>query len=405
LAGFGQEPAVADYRQNLENDAVKNYMQEVRYEPGDDSELELYRKNMSYRGDWPKPVTMVMPQTMAESVVIVCCDDETLQDSLTFHVATDKRIIELYNLIPQRTYRYEMKDGETVLQHGKISTEGQVRMLNIQGAAYNIRDLGGWKTIDNKRIKYGKIIRGSELNGNHIATEEGINLLRELGVEAEVDLRAFYNPGNNTSVFGFTNTSQTPYGEVPSFYYASDSGQLPKHLEQSNWQYRWRTEFNFIVRNLRVGRTIYQHCVFGKDRTGFLSFLLEGLLGVPYDGLAKDYELSYFSNTEASKKDSLDKAFNYICQLEGETVRDKFYNYFRNKIKATQEDIDFFCDYMLEDVKDDDSGITTAIERRPSAVSEDGYYDLMGRRVSNLRRGSVYIRKEKNGSTRKVYCH
>jgi hypothetical protein len=111
---------------------------------------------------------------------------------------------------------------------------------------------------------------------------------------------------------------------------------------------KWQLEFNFIVNNIRQGRAVYEHCVYGEDRTGFLSFLLEGLLGVSYSDLAKEYELTFFCNKIKSTKDSIDKVFDYIETMDGATLRDKFNAFFVNKIKAKQEDIDFFRSEMLE---------------------------------------------------------
>ena len=349
-----------DYEVNIENDAVHQYMVDVIYEPHGLSVIDNYRKDLQYRGDWPRPVMVDLPEFNTDSLLIVCCDDETLNDSLTFHVSTENKTAQLYNFIPNRTYRYQIKDDNDVLQQGKIETKGQLRMIKVCNTVNNVRDIGGWKTIDNKQIRYGKIFRGSDLNGTHIATEEGINVLRELGVGAELDLRAWYNAGNNTSAFGFSSNFSSE--EVARYFYSSNSGQLPSHMSNYTWQSKWRQEFQFIINNLRQGRCIYEHCVQGKDRTGFLSFLLEGLLGVPYSELVKDYELTFFiyGTNIKSTKDTIDKVFDYIDTMDGETLRDKFNTYFINKIRVEQSDIDYFRDNMLEAIKPEDAAIQEA---------------------------------------------
>ena len=45
------------------------------------------------------------------------------------------------------------------------------------------------------------------------------------------------------------------------------------------------------------------HCVAGIDRTGFLSVLLESLMGSPLDEMARDYMLSFVDASEYSKSD------------------------------------------------------------------------------------------------------
>ena len=396
---FGQDtkPTI-DYYFNIENDAVNRYINEVIYEPHDTSLIDNYRQGVKYRMDWPNPVIIDIPQTNLDSLFIYCCDDENLQDSLNFHVSAENSKAELNNFIPNRIYRYEIKNGEDVLQKGKIRTSGQLRMINVCNTISNVRDLGGWKTADSMQLRYGKIFRGTELNGSHIATTEGIDILRGLGIGAELDLRANYNEGHNVSAFGFSSVPSS--GDVATYYYTSDSGQLPSHMTKTNWLIKWRLEFKFIVNNLRQGRAIYEHCVWGKDRTGYLSFLLEGLLGVSYSDLVKDYELSYFVYNTKSTKDSIDKVFDYINTMPGKTLRDKFNAFFINKLGVQQFDIDYFRSEMLEAIRKEDNGIKD-INNDIELTKENILYDLSGRRVKDVKKGNIYIIRDRYGHTRK----
>ena len=356
LCSYGQNSIpTRDYQVDLENEAVSQYMREVVYKPHDKSLIDNYRQDLQYRGDWPNPVVMDLPQSTTDSLFIYCCDDETFQDSLKYRVSTTQNTAELYNLIPNRIYRYQIKDDNDILQQGKIYTSGQLRQIKVCSSVANVRDLGGWKTTNNMQIRYGKIIRGSELNGIHIATDEGINTLRGLGTSAELDLRADYNKEHSISAFEFNRYSSED-GEIPAYYYSSDSGQLPSHMTDDTYLTKWRLEFKFIMKNLRKGRSIYEHCVYGKDRTGYLSFLLEGLLGVSYSDLAKEYELSFFVHKTESTKDSIDKVFDYIETMDGETLRDKFNTFFVEKIRIKQSDIDDFRNLMLEAIKPEYQG-------------------------------------------------
>ena len=393
-----------DYEVYLENDAVRRYMNEVRYEPHDSTLIDNYRKELKYRADWPNPVVVDIPQTSADSVVIICCDDETLKDSLLFKVATLNNSAKLYNLIPNRTYRYEIKYNDDVLQQGKIHTKGQVRMINVCNTVYNVRDLGGWKTADSMQVRYGKIYRGTELNGNYIATPEGIELLRKLGVGAELDLRANYNKGSNTSAFSFSRYASE--GTVATYYYTNDSGQLPSDITRYSWQSKWRLEFNFIVNNLRQGRSIYEHCVYGKDRTGYISLLLEGLLGLSFNELIKEYELTYFwRSSEESTKDSIDKVIDYIKTMDGETLRDKFNTYFIDHLGVKQSDIDYFRSEMLEAIKpkDIDDNAIKNMEYHYDSSDDVILYNLNGLRVLSAVNSGFYLVRNRKGQTRKLF--
>lgn len=405
LSAYGQQVIERDYHVNLENEAVRSYMKEVVYEPGDTSLIDNYKINVKHIGDWPLPVVVDIPTVNADSVLIECVNNEIMPEEFYhFKAPTDNNTYEIFNLTPNRIYQYRIIDNEHVLQQGKIYTEGQVRMIKIPRESCNIRDMGGWKTVDNQRMKYGKIIRGSELNGELSTTEEGINILRSLGISSELDMRAWYNNnGNNTSAFGFQDEKTTPADEVPTYYYTNNSGQLPEHMSVFNWQYRWRKEFQFIVANLREGRTIYQHCVNGRDRTGYLSVLLEGILGVSYSDIIKDFELTYFAFNLKSKKDSIDKVFNYIEKLRGTTLRDKFETYFLYELSVSASDIEYFRSEMLEpDTSDETNVVIHHVGKSRNEKPSDCLYDLAGRRLSAIGDRQLYITRDKDGNVRKM---
>ncbi len=412
LTSQAQQPVIRDYTVNLENPDIQRYIDEVTYTPEDASVISSYYKGEKYFMYYPNPVVIDLPETTSDSLSVVCYVASTNSDSLTFRVpaATDKA--SLYNLIPRRLYNYEVHDGDALLQQGTIVTQGRVRFIKVDGTVNNVRDLGGWKTADGKmRIKYGKLFRGSELNWQYEATPAGLEMLRQLGVGAEIDMRARWEALDKSnghpetegvSVFGFLPSSSTPKDEVPTYLYTNDSGQLPSHMDVYSWQYRWRQEFQFIVNNLRQGRSIYYHCIYGRDRTGYLSLLLEGLLGLSYSDIFKEYELSNLVTIGIDRKSTFDEVISYIMSLSGETLNDKFTNFFKNKIRATQLDIDYFRSEMLEENIDND--IITAIREPMSVRTADvapAVYDMSGRRVSQPRAG-IYLTPGADGKYRKM---
>ena len=408
-----QQVLELNYKVNVENEVIRRYMKEVSYMPGEPSRLNDYKSYGGIVVYHPNPLVIDVPYYRTDSLHIVCCDAKTHEDSIVYDVFTEDNKVTLYNLIPQRTYYYEVKDDVgQLLQKGQIATSGQVRMLRIDGNVLNVRDLGGIETTDGMRIRYGKLFRGSELNWAYEATPEGLAMLRQLGVDAEIDMRNYREAIDNqaqsgVSVFGFHGSSSTPAGEVPTYLYTNDSGQIPSNIDTYLWKYKWRQEFEFIVNNLRVGRGIYYHCILGRDRTGYLSFLLEGLLGVPYNELIKDYELSFmFSGID--KKEQIDETFDFIDNMEGATLRDRFNSYFRIKLGVSQEDIDFFCAEMLEEVPEEPENPftpTTGITATPQSASSlrTPCYDLQGRRISDAQpRRGICVQADGQGGYRKV---
>ena len=383
------------FHATIQNEAVSRFMSEVTYSTMDDvSQVDEYLKTAAAgeRLDVPQPVYVQLPELLRTYMgnknfsVLYWLDgttDAEVTDTVTAKV--NSQGAPIYDVQPGVECQYNTYFYNNVIGSGTVTTEGPVRMINLE-TMRNVRDLGGWTTIDGRTIKYGKLIRGSELNGMHVASAADIRHLRILGVEAELDLRADYEDAHGVSAFGFKSARQAGSDEQATYLYTSDSGQLPAHLTQYMYLQRWRQEFNFIVANLRASRTIYFHCRWGADRTGYLSLLLEGLLGVPYDGLIKDYELTSFASLN-KKKEMIDPVIEIVLTHKGETLQEKFEDFWVKRVGVKQTDVDYFINEMLEGEE-----VVTSVSKVQQSPVSTITYDLMGRPVSPNYKGLV-IRK------------
>ena len=377
---------------NVENDAVQDFLDEVSYEYSTNSQiLDYLSDDSTVRLDIPRPAVLPIPETTAEKVVVSYGEMIDFSDCLTMEIPVSEGQVSIYNLIPNREYFYKMEADGDVLMQGEIKTDGRVRMIYVP-TAFNIRDMGGWETADGRIIKYGKIYRGSELNGDNVASEADIETLRQLGIAAEIDMREnSESDGAGISAFGFTSE-----GNSPTYLYTNNSGCCDRiHLTGYTWTQRYRKEFEFIISNLRQGRPVYHHCIRGADRTGMLAFLLEGLLGVSYDQMMKDYELTSFYLLRDKKQ--MDFAYEYILSLNGETLQDKFKYYFTNRLYVSQANINYFLEEMLE------PRVLVGINELPSTIQHPQStitYDLQGRPISSDAKG-VRIQVDADGATRK----
>ena len=383
------------FHANIQNEAVSRFMSEVTYSTMDDvSQVDEYLKTAAAgeRLDVPQPVYVQLPELLRTYMgnknfsVLYWLDgttDAEVTDTVTAKV--NSQGAPIYDVQPGVECQYNTYFYNNVIGSGTVTTEGPVRMINLE-TMRNVRDLGGWTTIDGRIIKYGKLIRGSELNGMHVASAADIRHLRILGVEAELDLRADYEDAHGVSAFGFKSARQAGSDEQATYLYTSDSGQLPAHLTQYMYLQRWRQVFNFIVANLRASRTIYFHCRWGADRTGYLSLLLEGLLGVPYDGLIKDYELTSFASLN-KKKEMIDPVIEIVLTHKGETLQEKFEDFWVKRVGVKQTDVDYFINEMLEGEE-----VVTSVSKVQQSPVSTITYDLMGRPVSPNYKGLV-IRK------------
>ena len=384
-------------RVNVENEVVKRYLDEVVYAVGDSSRVTDY-EIMPARNDSPRPAVVPVPVADVSGLKLFVSDDVAYANALVIEVEEGATEVAVYNLVPWQKYYFKLVAGDTILRRGEIHTEGQVRMINVPSIS-NVRDLGGWLVAGGRCIKYGRIYRGRELNGSHIADSVDLAVLTDqLDIGAELDMRAAYNQGNNVSAFGFLNAKEVGQDEVASYYYTSDSGQLVEHLTNYLYIYRWRREFNFIVDNLRAGRNIYIHCVWGANRTGYLALMMEGLLGVGYDGLVKDYELTTFCGQRLEKKEKIDGALEFFQNQEGNTLQEKFRNYFLKKLNVSKSNIDFFLSEMLTDT---DSPIVTQVNSPSTQRMEKACFDLQGRKLPSGTKG-LTIEIGSDGKARKV---
>ena len=184
--------------------------------------------------------------------------------------------------------------GKTVTESAASSfrTEDLVpRWITIKGKVGNIRDLGGYRTRDGKRVKQNIVFRGQGLNNNSVDKEiPGQNrlmimdldyFLKDVKMHTDLDLR---------STGETANMKVSPLGETVQFIQHSSpcySGMFSKGGKST-------TAKNFRVFCDPKNYPIYFHCIGGADRTGSLAFILEAVLGVSEQEIEMDYEHTFY---------------------------------------------------------------------------------------------------------------
>ena len=297
LQAFAQE--IKEYC--LENDAAHRYLNEVTYNSDDYTYTKItdycdpvpyrYYKYDGYRKDQPLPVGIKLTSALdTVSTLYVSEDGATIDYTMT--IAKGQDSVNVYNLIPGRTYQYKVvypkQDGTLVTADSSaFKTTGTLRMLKIDGV-FNVRDMGGWTGLGGHAIKYGKLIRGSRLNVNgsstKIITNNGIAELRNVGIKAELDLRNSSDAANATYSFlgsdiPIKNIEKAYSSRISTF---SDNPQSIQGIKQ-------------IIAWLKQDKPIYFHCSVGADRTGTVAYLIGALCGMSEDELCKEFELTSFS--------------------------------------------------------------------------------------------------------------
>lgn len=312
---------------NIEHPALQAYLADTTYDHNNDIDVsviaryadkELYGPHL----DWPQGKTLtwtpVAPTDRIAEIRITLSEDIDFRDSLTYFPATSATTYTIYNFIPNRTYYYKAEerhlDGTTsLLTSGVFRTEGQVRMMRIEGAD-NVRDIGGWPTQFGVPIKYGKLYRSGHLDEVSPASYHDFVENWQLG--AEVDLRGLFKtePHLSASKLG----SKVRFTRVMSDSYALES-QRKQYVRSLRW----------IIFQMRQGKVVDWHCGVGCDRCGTLSFLIEGVLGVSEADLCRDYELSCFRGHKRPRSHvGFRKLLPFIKQQgPADNLAQCFYNY------------------------------------------------------------------------------
>lgn len=372
------EPDPADPQEyNLENRLVRSYLNRLDKQPYKDGDYtyswidDYWQLSTTYRKDRPAGVTVQWTKDVkTSSQKIYVSENPDFADSWCWSVKNSLTSYEILNLVPGCKYYWKvvgiLSGNETVLKEGEFLTTGRRRFLSIDNIC-NVRDLGGIPTLDGRTISYCHLYRGGEMNGYNQDYDDkycrvsayGITELRQCGIAADLDLRTADEA---------VNITESPLGKDIDYV----------RFESANTYYYdkfWTSDvyikaFQWMINELRRGKPVLFHCIYGADRTGTLAFLIEALLGVGENQIAMDYELTSFSyglNAPPRRRGPKNElsVYRYRQMLEGVLTSSKFKgkdlqervrNFLLNgypgaKAPVTtipEEDLDWFVSIMLE---------------------------------------------------------
>ena len=276
------------------NDNVKNYLDADTEE----EQIEALGHNKPFNDQVRKTLSWEVGSGSSFTVEV-----STEQDfkHLKSYQTNRKSIILPGTLIPGTRYYYRVKDsnGNIILNNRGFDVDGtySVRTIAVDGVS-NVRDAGGWTAKDGHKVLYGKIYRGGRLLN---ITEDGKEtLLGELGVKTELDLRSSSQDGTRTFYderFEYVNCGGLNQYTmlVPDYTSPEIDGRPGAHYSfDMTTPTTLKNIFNVLADPSQY--PIYYHCNAGADRTGSLTYFINGLLGVSYEDLTKDFELTTFSS-------------------------------------------------------------------------------------------------------------
>jgi protein-tyrosine phosphatase len=164
------------------------------------------------------------------------------------------------------------------------------RLIALEGCL-NFRDLGGYPTARGGRVRWRRMFRSDAL---HALTPADVSQLRdEIGLATVVDLRS--TAELRADADGPLRRAGVAHHHVPLFDGAAVRAEdvaVPVTLADRYWLLAEYANEK-IARALSAlaasnGPAVY-HCAAGKDRTGVISAVLLGVLGVPDEVIVADY--------------------------------------------------------------------------------------------------------------------
>ncbi|MEV6689058.1 tyrosine-protein phosphatase [Streptomyces sp. NPDC051130] len=182
-----------------------------------------------------------------------------------------------------------------------------IRQIPLQGAV-DFRDIGGYRTYTGGRVRQGLVYRSDALNkltAADLATVSGLGLTK--AVDFRIPLEVRYD-GADRLPAGLTPTSRPVsdlglYATLLTAISSGDPAEQERMLGGGRAEaymrdiYRTfvtspenRAQFATTLREIADGSgPLLYHCTSGKDRTGWVSYVLLRALGVPETGAGQDY--------------------------------------------------------------------------------------------------------------------
>jgi protein-tyrosine phosphatase len=183
------------------------------------------------------------------------------------------------------------------------------RTIALEGC-FNFRDLGGYPTADGRTVRWRQVYRSDAL---HLLTEDDICRVRdELRIGTVIDLRSSAELRSD----GRGRLADAPIAFCHMPLFDGDTSTAESYTEVITLADRYALLADFAKEQIArvitaiaaTGEPAVYHCAAGKDRTGVISAVLLGLLGVRDEIIVADY---------AATRENLDAIIERLMAAEG----------------------------------------------------------------------------------------
>ena len=182
------------------------------------------------------------------------------------------------------------------------------RTIDLEGTL-NFRDLGGYPTADGRAVRWRQVFRSDALH--HLTREDIAHLREEIRLGMVIDLRSsaeLRSEGRGPLAHEAVVFHHLPLydGQTVKAAPSGDMSLMDRYFLLAEFA---KEPIGKVVSMLAASAdpAVY-HCAAGKDRTGVVSAVLLGLLGVPDAVIVADY---------AATKENLDAIVERLMATEG----------------------------------------------------------------------------------------
>jgi len=198
-------------------------------------------------------------------------------------------------------------------------------------AVFNFRDLGGYWTRGGQTVSWRRLFRSSELH--HMTSHDIIRLKEEIRLRSVIDLRS----SRQLEPFSPLNEVGVEYYNIPLIDRGNDKENVNQDFSNMGEVY------SYLVRHEEFSRRVVEaleiiaepdnlplvfHCSAGKDRTGVLTAIVLGILGVTDEDIIEDYTLTapYMKelinrwNNDPKAAEALENVPEYLLEASPESM-------------------------------------------------------------------------------------
>lgn len=263
------------------------------------------------------------------SGTLLLSQDSAFTNAQEFYLDKEKTSVTIDNLQTGSTYYYQVRVADKVYS-GSFRTALSNRFISVPGVE-NLRDIGGYKTLDGKTVKQGLLIRGCELDGikneDYVVSDQDAAIMQ--------------------STFGFVYDLDLRSPEIVEGDYQSVLGSAVGHkfYDAPTYAQIFRQDYLDSMRAIFADLAnpdnypMYLHCTWGRDRTGTIVLLLHGLLNVSKEDALQEYRLTGYVTPSVAKNDKMDALFLLLEPYAGDTFQEKVISYLTTTVGVTPEEI------------------------------------------------------------------